>query len=540
MQRKRGRKYRKGDGMIRQLKIIFFLSIFLVVATFTTVAVIISWDFLGKIMPWVIGGILALLFLGSITFIFTYFANHHADRSMKYSQARKVQPIMGDWGAAYEMLVLPNGKTVQPEAVHAVPGHAMRSMRFTPMPPRIEEKVEEPTPLPLHVPSLGEMLKQGMLSGDKLFLGKHQDGEWLSLPYTRNKLTSILFAGSTGSGKSNSLRGMVGQLALKGAVVVVVDPHSNVDDEDSLGRSLALLPCLLGPPVFERQDVVDAIGKVEHEMKERLAGRKSNAYTLVLVIDEFNSVMRSFPEVQSMIEAIIFEGRKVGVICLLTGQNFSGKAMNGTSLRNGTPTIVAHRQAEGTAKLLPGIGEYARPISRLAVGQAMVVAGGDEPLLITAPRAGDADMEAIADVLHERNLSTIAMMPKGAKPLQNPIASRRKSIATRQKAVASRVATPEKMTIAIGEKRTDATPLKQDATVFAVTLDLAARVKMMKENGISDTEIIRRLWPTKATGGGHKIGKARLHAVKDALREGKYPQKAIDAQIAAIERKANL
>ena len=239
----------------------------------------------------------------------------------------------------------------------------VRSVRYDvrPATPRLTTPTETTAPAlappaPVLVPSFGALLAGGILGGDerRLLMGYDMDGGKL-WGKGFNSLFSFGVGGLQGSGKTTTGRFLLGQAALQGARLVIVDPHRDTAGEESLAGTLApLRPAFALDPAADDDEIGEVLRLVHAEIDAREQGARGPI--LILAIDEWTDLQRRrvADELRDTASRVSVVGRKMGVFCALFGQSWD-KATAG-QVRDYLTAAYVHRLRPPVARLLaPGI-----------------------------------------------------------------------------------------------------------------------------------------------------------------------------------------
>ncbi|ANZ58000.1 cell division protein FtsK [Fructilactobacillus lindneri] len=252
-------------------------------------------------------------------------------------------------------------------------------------------------------------------------LGKDVNGNVISCDLT--KMPHLLIAGSTGSGKSVAINGILTSILLKATPdqvkMMLIDPK-----KVELGVYNGI-PHLLSPVVSEPKKATRALGKVVAEMEKRYelfakAGqRKISTYNefikhknseegtdlptlpyIVVVVDELADLMMTVSnEVESAIIRLAQMGRAAGVHMILATQRPSVDVITGLIKAN-VPSRIAFAVSSGTdsrtildangAEKLLGRGDMLyEPIDL------------NKPLRIQGSFISDQDVESVVDFVKQ-------------------------------------------------------------------------------------------------------------------------------------------
>lgn len=254
---------------------------------------------------------------------------------------------------------------------------------------------EPPTPI---TPTFASLLMAGRFGpGHPMLMGYTDQGE---LEGNWKKLATTAVSGLSGAGKTTTLRFLAGQFALYGARFVILDPHMDAG-EDSLADTLAPLRSrFLAPPAQDPRVMLGLLARVQATLESRLRGGPK-PWPVVVAVDEFTGLMARSDlagPLAEVIEQIAQEGRKVGVIALVSGQIFTANRAGGSALRDAIASAYVHRMKRNQARLLLP-ADVAREAETLPTGEAILYQQSGEIVRVRVPLTTGADMEAIGKLL---------------------------------------------------------------------------------------------------------------------------------------------
>jgi len=202
--------------------------------------------------------------------------------------------------------------------------------------------------------------------------GKNETGQ-VVVPGLSDRTPHWLFAGATGSGKTNALRGAAVQLAKQGAKLVLLDGKWG----EGL-RPLARLQGVIGPVATEASDIRKALGWVYLEMKRRYQAQGNGWPLLVVLFDEFQEFLgkRGDPLITETIRRIVAQGRAVHVHAILATQHPSLEIFGDPTIRRNVVGRIALRVADPKASEVAVGGPTPRADRLLGTGDAYCIAPG--------------------------------------------------------------------------------------------------------------------------------------------------------------------
>lgn len=202
----------------------------------------------------------------------------------------------------------------------------------------------------------------------KILMGIRPNGSIRQGVWNDNK--TVLILGTSSSGKTTTAIEKTVSAVLSGALLVICDPHAH--KEDSLTRRLYPLKDFLWPgTVFgvKHMDIYRNVQIVLDELNRRVGGG-STKVKLVLVIDEFNRLMRDetiAKDLTKILHTIGQEGRGYNIYAVVLCQQITGNVL----LRKSVNSYIVHRVDESEAKLvIPS--RYAKYAPELPTGLAIV------------------------------------------------------------------------------------------------------------------------------------------------------------------------
>ena len=253
---------------------------------------------------------------------------------------------------------------------------------------------EQPDNAP-RVPTFAQLLRSGVISPnqDAILYGFDDKQERYMIDF--DKLTSTLIFGNSGSGKTTTLANLIGQLALNGFNLEIIDPHRG--HEESLSERLK--------PLGINQELIaqdnEAIEKQARHMLSLLEQAKKTGEDVktAWILDEVTAVLRNkcASVVQQALEAIAQEGRKYKLVAYAASQATRANRFGDSSVRDSFPIIALHRLRRAALRSvgLTSSDEFAR-VEKLSVGVFMLDDGKNEPLFLTAPFIDQSDLLTIS------------------------------------------------------------------------------------------------------------------------------------------------
>ncbi len=241
--------------------------------------------------------------------------------------------------------------------------------------------LEFPNPKPSEL-RLGSLLKAvGPLDEGLALLGLTGDGKPLLARLTSPEVTHILISGTTGSGKSVLLRGIMVSLmrgrSAEGLRMVCFDPK---------GRTFGPLrgsPLLVRKPLTEAGESLEAMRSLVRLMEAR--DRLGESRPLVVVgIDELAElIMNGGPEIVELVTRLAQRGREAGIHLVVATQRPTSKVMGGLMKANFPLRLVGKVVSAEDARVAAGRGgtEAHKLNGR---GEFLAVSGGGEPIRFQA------------------------------------------------------------------------------------------------------------------------------------------------------------
>ena len=273
---------------------------------------------------------------------------------------------------------------------------AVRSAAHTALP--TPEQAALPAAAPA-VPSFAEMFQAGKFAAGKpLVFGFRADGQPRVGAWSH--AYSLGIAGMSGSGKSSTIRLLMAESLLTGAVArfYVIDPH--YPHPDSLLASLGALrdaPQVVTPAT--PLDTVAMLDEINARIDARLAGHEPSTPLLVVVIDELPVVVKTLPRVAALVERIGMESRKAGVYGMFSAQSWNGDKTGGTTARDNLTALIVHKMKRKQAHTLLQDADLTRQVLRLQPGQVLFSPTRGEPEVLTVPYCAAEDMPPVVSQL---------------------------------------------------------------------------------------------------------------------------------------------
>jgi len=244
-----------------------------------------------------------------------------------------------------------------------------------------------PTPSPLTVPSLADLLGNGTIGRDAptkgMILGYTAEG-----PITGgwDKLFSCAVGGIAGSGKSSTIAFLLAQSALRGARLYLIDPHGG--DRESLATRLdPLAPAFFIDPADDTLAMGRAVRVALAEVERRM--KCDDRSPLVVMVDEFTSLQRSSlaDDLSKLVEVLGQEGRKKGVYGLFLGQAWTAARSGGSAGRDSLASAFVHRLRASQARYLTGLRAEELPpdVHDLAPGEAYLLSTAGDMTRVRVP-----------------------------------------------------------------------------------------------------------------------------------------------------------
>lgn len=216
---------------------------------------------------------------------------------------------------------------------------------------QVQKKEEE---LPV-IPTLAEVLKNGLLSNMQLLLGYHLDGTarygvW-------DDLRTFVVAGKSRSGKTVTMVFFIVQALLGGAQVWVCDPHYR----KKTGLLHVLEPLLPYLKVARTDtEIVSLVRSFKKEMQSRIDGKSTLGHPVLLVVDEWSRLLRTLApsDVDVLVDTILGcaeEYAGYDGYAMIAGQEWTARESGGKkggAIRRGFHAIFLHRIDVDYAKYL--------------------------------------------------------------------------------------------------------------------------------------------------------------------------------------------
>lgn len=261
----------------------------------------------------------------------------------------------------------------------------------------IEDVPEDSYPT---IPPFSDLVNRGILGPNKpLGLGLSPDGSLVE--GTWEDISANAIAGLMGSGKTTTAAFIAAQAIMQGGKIVICDPHGNAPEgarKDTLLYRLApLRNHFMCEAAISPQAILASVKLVHTELRERIEGKRPANDPVLLVIDEFSSLMRRNDEISDEISKILeiagTEGRKFLVSIDLLSHQWHVSRMGGGALRSILTSAYLHRLPRSTARMLAPIGTLETAF--FAPGEGYLF-NGDGLQRIFVPLTTSEDLDRIA------------------------------------------------------------------------------------------------------------------------------------------------
>lgn len=161
--------------------------------------------------------------------------------------------------------------------------------------------------------------------GRSAFLGLTQDWEYATLTYRNRMEAHALIVGTTGSGKTTTIKAIMAQLARgDNARIAIIDPKGGFDGLEDLAN----LKGLVGPIAYTERDAMAVARWCTQELHRRDSA-EACAVPIHITVDEFQEVMK-IAEFSDMFETLCRMGRSKNIHLTFATQrpdkNMWGKA----------------------------------------------------------------------------------------------------------------------------------------------------------------------------------------------------------------------
>ncbi len=300
----------------------------------------------------------------------------------------------------------------------------------------VRGRSQQPVLMPAHsqpaVPSAGpqspsfrELLLNGDIGqGKPLIFGFGQDGQSRSGHWF--DLFSSAIGGQSRQGKTATLRNLITQSLLSGAVemIWVVDYH--YPHPDSLLASLGQIKDLPQVKYAEnRFDTLRILEEVDAGINRRLQNEEASNTVKVLVIDEVFALCEVLPAIPKIIKRIGTESSKCSIYGLFSAQTWKASNVGGSEVRDNLTSRIAHKMQPKQANLLLQDSDQAKAVKNLSRGQVLFCPVNSEPEVLSVPYCAPADMAPVyerlvsnGDVTPSRNVVDLAARRRPAEPVQ--------------------------------------------------------------------------------------------------------------------------
>jgi hypothetical protein len=271
------------------------------------------------------------------------------------------------------------------------------------------------------VASFAQLLDAGRVGPDQPLMlgfdrasGQALEGSWLDL-------YSCAVGGLAGSGKTSTAAFLACQAVLKGARLVILDPHA--ENEQSLASRLAPLGAHMLCQVADTPKLMlDSVELMMEELERRRRTGDKAAPWLFLA-DEFSALQRGAlaEPLGVLVEELGTEGRKMGLYGMVCGQLWTASRTGGTELRDSLASAYIHRLRSSQARLLSGLtaAELPRDLLELPAGSAYLLSTSGTLRGVTIPQIGPGDIARVAALATSKATSKNSSI--GFKPQRSEV-----------------------------------------------------------------------------------------------------------------------
>ena len=250
-------------------------------------------------------------------------------------------------------------------------------------------------------PSFADMLHAGKFAdGKPLVFGFHEDGQ--PKTGTWDDAYSLGIAGLSGYGKTNTMRLLIAESLLTGAVdrFFIIDPH--YPHPKSLLASLGDLKASPRIRYAENPlDTPDLLAELHETIDRRLAGSEPSTPIICLVVDELIQTVKKHPQIAEIVERIGTESRKAGVYGMFAAQSWNADRTGGTTARDNLTALFVHRMKRKQAQTLLQDADLTRLVTQLDKGQVLFAPVADAAQILTVPFCAVEDMREVIARLPE-------------------------------------------------------------------------------------------------------------------------------------------
>lgn len=206
-------------------------------------------------------------------------------------------------------------------------------------------------------------------------------------------------AGKSGSGKSNTIRFLIAQLALARTAIVLIDGHGTAAQDSVTKTTACIHHTLLLPPATTPTDGVAYLRRAEQIAQSRL-DRGYNEYPIAVIVDEVITLLRSVSEHDRnecirIMERFATDFRKTDVKLFIAAQNWTQDFIGSASLRRSMNRVILHNMALDTVKYFTGDPIVRKKISFMQTGEAFILGDG-APIFVKVPYISQDDLAELA------------------------------------------------------------------------------------------------------------------------------------------------
>lgn len=208
-----------------------------------------------------------------------------------------------------------------------------------------------------------------------------------------NQFVSCALAGGSGSGKTTKERFFVGQMAVNGVRVHILDAHAG--DAESLVNSLGDICKLPNVTTYSPIDTRDTIQFFLHDLEEAKK-HPEEKQTTIYVIDELLPIIDAVPETSDFILKVATEGRKYERFGMISGQVWPASLFGkGSSVRDALMLKMSAKLPLEQARILFKSKEKAQTVERLRLPE-MYASSMNFQGVVTVPFCSRDDLNSLA------------------------------------------------------------------------------------------------------------------------------------------------
>jgi hypothetical protein len=271
--------------------------------------------------------------------------------------------------------------------------------------------------------------ESSLLLGFNKAIGAIEPSSGVYLSFGEQSDVALLaVSGDSGSGKTSTMRFLLGQAAMNGAALILCDPHGRKNQQSLVQSCGPLASSFLIPPAISWDDIHEAVAMVDRIGRNRLNDADDKTQ-IELVLDEFNDIARNAPDFKAIarrLNNVARSYRKVGITAILVAHNWRVNEWQSGTLKDACQAVLFHRLAKSEAKLFVADPSLAQQVAFLPHGDGMYFKrGAPAPVRLTGiPYVTRAHLDEARDLFTPAPRALPSMRPASEPDTDTPTGER--------------------------------------------------------------------------------------------------------------------